>query len=117
MSTGWISKVSIVRVSRRRHHETFSAEGMKETLYRRDITVEAGSRRATREFREKSVGSEAGFEVDESTIQSFKKDGVVLLRDALDAAELEAALSAWQGSINHPGPAATGLVPLSLIHI
>jgi ectoine hydroxylase-related dioxygenase (phytanoyl-CoA dioxygenase family) len=57
------------------------------------------------------VGGESGFEVNESTIQSFQEDGVVLLRDALDAAELDAAFSAWQWSISHPGPAATGLVP------
>ena len=57
------------------------------------------------------MSSGLDFEVNESTIQSFQEDGVVLLRDALDAAELDAAFSAWQWSIDHPGPAATGLVP------
>ena len=57
------------------------------------------------------MGSESGFKVDESTIRSFQKDGVVLLRGALDVAELDAAFSAWQWSIDHPGPAATGLIP------
>ena len=57
------------------------------------------------------MSSGLDFEVNESTIQSFQEDGVVLLRDALDAAELDAAFSAWQWSVNHPGPAATGLIP------
>ena len=38
-------------------------------------------------------------------------DGVVILRDVLDAAALDAAFSAWQWSINQPGPAVTGPVP------
>ena len=57
------------------------------------------------------MSSGLDFEVNESTIQSFQEDGVVLLRDALDAAELDAAFSAWHWSVNHPGPAATGLIP------
>lgn len=36
---------------------------------------------------------------------------MVLLRDALNAADLDAAFTAWQWSVDHPGPAATGLVP------
>lgn len=49
--------------------------------------------------------------VDELTIERFQHDGVVLLRDALDTAELQAALSAWQWSVEHPGPLASGLIP------
>ena len=57
------------------------------------------------------MSSGLDFEVNESTIQSFQDDGVVLLPDALDPAELDVAFSALQWSINHPHPAATGLVP------
>jgi ectoine hydroxylase-related dioxygenase (phytanoyl-CoA dioxygenase family) len=49
--------------------------------------------------------------VDEQTIEQFQRDGVIVLRDALNPAELQAALSAWQWSIEHPGPLASGLIP------
>ena len=49
--------------------------------------------------------------VDELTIEQFQRDGVVLIRDALDPAQLEAAFSAWQWSVEHPGPLASGLIP------
>ena len=49
--------------------------------------------------------------LDRLTIEQFRRDGVVLLRNALSPAELRTALSAWQWSVKHPGPSASGLVP------
>ena len=49
--------------------------------------------------------------LDELTIEQFRRDGVVLLRNALNPGQLRAALSAWQWSVEHPGPLASGLVP------
>ena len=49
--------------------------------------------------------------LDQRTIQQFERDGVVVLPDALSPAELEAAQAAWQWSVDHPGPGASGLVP------
>ena len=49
--------------------------------------------------------------VDEQTIEQFQRDGVAVLRNALDPTGLQAALTAWQWSIEHPGPLASGLIP------
>ena len=40
--------------------------------------------------------------IDDLTIEQFHRDGVVLIRDALDRAQLQTALSAWQWSVEHP---------------
>ncbi len=49
--------------------------------------------------------------MDDLTIEQFHHEGVVLIRDALDPAQLNEALSAWQWSVEHPGPLASGLIP------
>jgi len=49
--------------------------------------------------------------LDVSTIERFRRDGVFLFRNALNSTELRTALSAWHWSVEHPGPSASGLVP------
>ena len=44
-------------------------------------------------------------------IQRFSTDGVILLKDLLDAELLTACLDAWTWSVGHPGPLASGLLP------
>ena len=47
--------------------------------------------------------------LDEATIATFRRDGVCLLPQALDAQALGACESAWQWSRTHPGPLAGGM--------
>ena len=48
---------------------------------------------------------------DDLKIEEFEQDGVILLRNALSPGELQATLQAWQWSVDHPGPLASGLIP------
>ncbi len=50
-------------------------------------------------------------QLDEDTIDQFRHDGVVVLRDVLDTGRMQAAFEAWQWSLDHPGPLASGLIP------
>ena len=42
--------------------------------------------------------------------RDFRADGVVCLRGALDGARLNALQAAWEWSVDHPGPLASGLL-------
>ncbi len=49
--------------------------------------------------------------LDDRTVRAFHEDGVAVLRGALAEDELERAYEAWQWSVQHPGPLASGLLP------
>jgi ectoine hydroxylase-related dioxygenase (phytanoyl-CoA dioxygenase family) len=50
-------------------------------------------------------------EISERQIQKFAQDGVLVLRNALSADDLQLCEHVWQWSRDHPGPLASGLLP------
>lgn len=49
--------------------------------------------------------------LSENQKQEFERDGVILLRGLLDPEWQKACFEAWQWSVTHPGPLASGLLP------
>jgi len=50
-------------------------------------------------------------QLTEGQIRAFSEDGVLLLKGLLNSEELAACFAAWDWSVNHPGPLASGLLP------
>ena len=53
----------------------------------------------------------APMQITQRQRHDFRRHGVVCLRGALDGAQVDDARQAWEWSVSHPGPLASGLLP------